>query len=176
MAPNDWSVDGHLVFMDFAKGAPVLAIYSARDRSFTQFAGESEAQFSPDGKWIVYAGPRGHLSGEIFVQPFPGAGARLQISSSGGGQPRWSRDGKRIFYLTSDRKLMAATFDPRRFSAARSGPQLCLLPVRRCPGRPLPHQLVALWLLLGAHRAHQLDRATETVASFATRRQPNPAY
>jgi Tol biopolymer transport system component len=104
--------------MDFTKGNPELAIYSARDHSLTPFAAESEAQFSPDGKWIAWCGPRGHLSGEIFVQPFPGPGGRLQISTTGGGQPRWSRDGRQIFYMTPDKKLMAVSFDPRRMSAS----------------------------------------------------------
>ena len=115
--PNDWSPDGHLVFMDFAKTRPELAIYSARDRSVTPFATKSEAQFS-DGKWIVWCGPRGSLPGEIYVQQFPGPGGRLQVSTTGGGQPRWSRDGKQIFYLTPDKKLMAVTFGGQRMSAS----------------------------------------------------------
>ena len=115
--PNDWSPDGHLVLMNFAKGYPQLEIYSARDGAVTPFGPESESQFSPDGRWIAWCGPRGHLPGEIFVQPFPGPGGRLQISTTGGGQPRWSRDGKQIFYMTSDKKLMAVSFDSRKMSA-----------------------------------------------------------
>jgi Tol biopolymer transport system component len=122
MVPNDWSLDGHLVFMDFAKGSPQLAMYSARDHSVAQFAGESEAQFSPDAMWIAYAGPRGRLSGEIFVQALRGPSRRLQISNAGGGQPRWSRDGRRIFYVAPDKKLMAVTFDPQSVTA--SAPQV----------------------------------------------------
>jgi Tol biopolymer transport system component len=90
--------------MDFGRGRPALQIYSAVDRSLKPFANIcSEARFSPDGKWIVFTfgGP-----GEIFAQPFPGPSGRIQISSAGGAQARWSRDGKQIFYIQPDKKLM----------------------------------------------------------------------
>jgi eukaryotic-like serine/threonine-protein kinase len=104
VVPCDWSQDGHLVFMQFDKGYPSLAIYSAKDRQVIPFATRgAEAQFSPDGKWIAYTG--------ISVQPFPGPGARIQISE-GDSQPRWSRDGRQIFYVQPDRKLMVVNFDP----------------------------------------------------------------
>jgi hypothetical protein len=46
---------------------------------------------------------------EIYVVPFPGPGGKQQISTSGGQQPRWRGDGKEIFYLDRDNKLMAAS-------------------------------------------------------------------
>jgi hypothetical protein len=45
---------------------------------------------------------------EVYVVPFPGPGAKWQISTGGGVWPSWRRDGKEIFYLTPDNKLMAA--------------------------------------------------------------------
>jgi len=54
-------------------------------------------QFSPDGKWMAYASNESGKQ-EIYVIPFPGAGAKWQISNSGGIQPRWRRDGKELFY------------------------------------------------------------------------------
>src|SRR5262249_30530126 len=44
---------------------------------------------------------------EVCVQPFPATGAKWQISTGGGGQERWRRDGKELFYLAPDGKLMA---------------------------------------------------------------------
>jgi hypothetical protein len=45
---------------------------------------------------------------EIYIAPFPGSGGRLQVSTAGGQQPRWRRDGKEIFYVAPDSRLMAA--------------------------------------------------------------------
>lgn len=68
---------------------------------------EFNGQFSPDGRWIAYTSDE---SGEnqIYVAPFPGPGGKQQISTSGGRQPRWQGDGKGIFYLAPDNRLMAA--------------------------------------------------------------------
>jgi serine/threonine protein kinase/Tol biopolymer transport system component len=117
---NDWTPDGHLVFMDFAKGLPHLAVYSASDRQVAQLAGwAGDAQCSPDGKWVTYAlGSVGGGTIDIFIQPFPGPGRRVQISNAGGAQPRWSRDGRQVFYIQPDRKLMAVSFDPKKGAAS----------------------------------------------------------
>ena len=170
MVPNDWSLDGHLVFMDFAKGPPRLAMYSAGDHSVAPLGGESEAQFSPDANWIAYSGPRGRFSGEIFVQPVRGPSRRLQISNAGGGQPRWSHDGKRIFYLAPDKKLMAVTFDPQNMTATAPQPLFQTRIVAfgydfsqyRCrPRWAFSHHLIARQLLLSPYAGHRLDRAPE---------------
>jgi hypothetical protein len=44
---------------------------------------------------------------EVYVQPFPAADNELRISTAGGEQPRWGREGKELFYLAADGKLMA---------------------------------------------------------------------
>ena len=114
MAPTDWSPDGHLAFMDFSKGPPHVAIYSADRGAVTDLGEGAEPTFSPDGKWIAYAS----ASTEIVVQTVPGPGSRIQISSGGGAQPRWSRDGKRLFYIQPDRKLMEVEFDANKRAAS----------------------------------------------------------
>jgi serine/threonine-protein kinase len=58
---------------------------------------EVDARLSPDGRWLAYASNEAGIS-QVYVQPFPDLGARLLISSSGGGEPVWSRDGRRLFY------------------------------------------------------------------------------
>jgi hypothetical protein len=65
-----------------------------------------EGQFSPDGRWVAYSS---NESGEwqVYVAPFESNGSKYQISLSGGQQPRWRRDGKELFFLSLDGKLMA---------------------------------------------------------------------
>jgi serine/threonine protein kinase/Tol biopolymer transport system component len=68
---------------------------------------EMMGEFSPDGGWIAY---QSNESGqyEIYVQPFDETGTRVQISTAGGSQPRWRRDGKELFYVALDGRMMAA--------------------------------------------------------------------
>ena len=65
---------------------------------------------SPDGRWIAFVTDESGRS-EVVVQPFPGPGARIQVSVTGGTEPVWSRDGRRLFYR-GDGMLMAATVRP----------------------------------------------------------------
>jgi hypothetical protein len=70
---------------------------------------EYQSQFSPDGRWLAYGAREGGNS-EVYVQTYPDTGARWQISASGR-QPRWRPDGKELFYLALDGKLMAVDIE-----------------------------------------------------------------
>jgi serine/threonine protein kinase/Tol biopolymer transport system component len=64
------------------------------------------AQFSPDGRSMAYASNEtGNM--EVYVSPFPSANGKWQVSSAGGQEPRWRQDGKELFYLSSEGKMMA---------------------------------------------------------------------
>jgi Tol biopolymer transport system component/tRNA A-37 threonylcarbamoyl transferase component Bud32 len=66
----------------------------------------TEGQLSPDGKWVASVSNESGRP-EVFVQSFPDGRMRTQVSTGGGTQVRWSADGKEIFYLAPDGKLMA---------------------------------------------------------------------
>ena len=68
-------------------------------------AGERDAQFSHDMKWIAYESNRFGLS-QIFIYPFPGPGREQMVSRHGGAQVRWSRDGTELFYIALDGHMM----------------------------------------------------------------------
>jgi Tol biopolymer transport system component len=115
LIPNDWSADGRfLVYMNFQHGGPSLDFLDLRNHSQTAYAPGVEAQFSPDGKWIAFTGLGSSAAGEdseVYVGRFPGPGRRIQISNHGGAQARWRADGKELFYITMDKKLMAVAID-----------------------------------------------------------------
>jgi eukaryotic-like serine/threonine-protein kinase len=116
--PCDWSVDGNLIYMSLGGGAyPSLEVFSpANQKSTTLVKAGAEPQFSPDGKWVAYIGVPMR---QIIVQRYPGPGAHIQISAvAGSAQPRWSRDGKQIYFIQPDRKLMAVSFDAAKESAS----------------------------------------------------------
>ena len=116
--PSDWSSDGkYLAYYrtDAKTGLDVWVLpLFAGDRKKKPMPflrdnfNESQAQFSPDGRWMAYVSDE---SGgpQIYVQSFPMQTGKWQISTDGGTQPRWRRDGKELFYVALDRKLMAVT-------------------------------------------------------------------
>jgi dipeptidyl aminopeptidase/acylaminoacyl peptidase len=63
-------------------------------------------RFSPDERWLAYSSAESGR-GEVFVQGFPEARARWQVSNRGGSSPHWRRDGNELFYLAADGQLMA---------------------------------------------------------------------
>jgi Tol biopolymer transport system component len=89
-------------------GAPGGSNSGARPYRFlhTQF-NAANGRFSPDGHWLAYVSDESGRN-EIYVVPFPGPGGKRQISTAGGGAPRWRADGKEIFYISADQRLMAA--------------------------------------------------------------------
>ena len=112
--PDDWSPDGR--FLAFELREPrgerkvSLSILSLADGKLATFLSRGtnigDARFSPDGRWLAYTSEESGKN-EIYVAAFPGPGARWQISTEGGAQPRWRRDGKELFYLSSDLRLMS---------------------------------------------------------------------
>jgi len=73
---------------------------------------ERAGVISPDGRWLAYAGLDSGTP-QIFVRPFPNVdAARTQVSTAGGSEPRWSRDGRELFYVALDGTVMRADVSP----------------------------------------------------------------
>ncbi len=82
---------------------------------------EGSARFSPDGNWVAYCTDEPGEN-EVYVQRWPGPGSRIQISSEGGSDPIWSRNGKELFYRNGDRMMVVAITTQPTFRASK--PQL----------------------------------------------------
>jgi Tol biopolymer transport system component len=114
---EDWSPDGAFVAfsnssVEKASDIWMLPLRGGR-RPFPFLAtraNEHDARFSPDGRWLAYQSDESGRS-EVYVRPFRGApaagGAKWQVSSAGGTEQHWRRDGKELFYLDPDGDLMA---------------------------------------------------------------------
>ncbi len=112
--PADWSRDGRLILYrerdvktnEFSlKVLPVTG--DRKPMPVVNTKGERTAgQFSPDGRWVAYSSNESGKR-EVVVTPFPGPGGKWQVSTAGGSEPRWRRDGRELFYLAPDGKLMA---------------------------------------------------------------------
>jgi Tol biopolymer transport system component len=114
--PTDWSPDGK--FIVYHTGSSKTASYDVMVLPRSGGAGpepfaqstfiEIDGHFSPDQRWLAYASDESGRM-EVYVQPFPRSGSRWQVSTGGGSEPHWRRDGKELFYLAPDRKIMAVT-------------------------------------------------------------------
>ena len=118
----DWSLDGQWLLYNIRHpktGLDVWAAPMAGDRKplpvmQTPFD-ETAGQFSPDGRWVAYQSNETKPV-QIYIRPFPGSGGPRQVTTQGGSQPRWSPDGKELFYVGLDGRLMAV---PIAFGADR---------------------------------------------------------
>ena len=116
--PDDWSRDGQfIVYESFNPTTKfdlwLLPMSGERKPSLllqTEF-NERQAQFSPDGKYIAYISDKSGAPA-VYVQAFPLTGSEVRISTGTGAQPRWRRDGRELFYIAADRKLMVVDVKP----------------------------------------------------------------
>jgi serine/threonine protein kinase/Tol biopolymer transport system component len=119
--PKSWSPDGQ--FMVYAQlnsgtGADLLAIPVNGDRKpfgvVQTPATEDQGQFSPDGHWLAYTS-NGSGQSEIYVIPFPpsAGGGKWLVSRGGGVQARWHRNGRELFYISPDSKMMSVEVNTR---------------------------------------------------------------
>jgi eukaryotic-like serine/threonine-protein kinase len=109
----DWSRDGRWLLYGTRHPKTGLDLWAAPmagdgkpvpviDAPFDETAG----QFSPDGRWVAYQSNESRPV-QIYIRPFPGPGSPRQLTTAGGSQPRWRPDGKELFYVALDGRLMA---------------------------------------------------------------------
>jgi dipeptidyl aminopeptidase/acylaminoacyl peptidase len=80
-------------------------------------------EFSPDGRWLAFAlGETGRS--EVYVKPFPGPGGRWRISAGGGQFPIWSPNGRELFFLGSDQRIMVVDYTAKGESFAPGKPRV----------------------------------------------------
>ncbi|MCX6549666.1 MAG: hypothetical protein NTY02_01440, partial [Acidobacteria bacterium] len=102
---------------------------------------EDQPEFSPDGRWLAYVSDESG-GAQVYVQPFPGPGARKQISVDGGMSPAWNPAGRELFYATPrepapDRRMMMVV-DVKTTPDLSLGPPRRLFEIER-PGEPRPN-------------------------------------
>jgi Tol biopolymer transport system component len=128
--PWDWSLDGRWILLTPTSPQQIKGDLWAVETSGdlkpvpilqTPFD-EAQAGFSPDGRWVVFVSDESGQR-EVNVLPFPGPGRKWQISTAGGFSPGWRRDGKEIFYLSLDLKLMSVEVIARESSFEQGSPK-----------------------------------------------------
>ena len=110
--PNSWSLDGRFIlYWAGNNNGELMVLPLTGDRKPYSFLSTpfntQQGVFSPDGKWVAYQSDESGRF-EVYVRPFPGPGGQSQVSGEGGHSPRWRPDGKELYYLAQDSKLMAA--------------------------------------------------------------------
>jgi Tol biopolymer transport system component len=119
-----WSPDGKtLVFEEY--GATAREVWIQRvdgDRKPRPFLNgpfnESAARLSPNGRWLAYVSDESGRE-EVYVVPFPGSGGRWPISTDGGSQPVWARNGRELYYRNGDRTMAVTVTSDATFSATK---------------------------------------------------------
>ena len=124
-AVEGWSPDGKFLIFNDAISAIMGIGVEGGGKPFPVVAGPGfcdQGAISPDGKWIAYRSMNaGHV--EIYLQSFPAGGARWQISTNGGSEPAWRRDGKELYFMR-DRQLFAVDIEIKNGAIQHSAPKL----------------------------------------------------
>jgi len=104
--PLSWSPDGREILFGTRSGLFLLPL-SGQDPIPVDASGAVSGEISPDGKYLAFVSQETSRA-EVYVEPMPPATGRWQISINGGARPKWRADGKELFFLSPDLKIMVA--------------------------------------------------------------------
>jgi Tol biopolymer transport system component len=114
-SPYGWSHDGRSFLFSTLDPRTALDLWLLpADRTqksipiLNSVASERYTQFSPDDRWIVYVSDESGRN-EVYAKAFPGPGNAFLVSTMGGVAPRWRRDGKELYYISPDAKMLAVS-------------------------------------------------------------------
>ena len=119
--PCSWSSDGKYIAYarrqrkGLTRGDIWILPFFGERKPFPFLQSEFEEaipSFSPDGRFMAYVSNESGRN-EVYLTPFPGADGKWQVSTAGGTGPVWRSDGRELFYLAPDNKLMSAEIEPR---------------------------------------------------------------
>jgi eukaryotic-like serine/threonine-protein kinase len=122
--PSSWSPDGQLLaLINFNSNNRaeiwVLRMGDHKAQPFLQTRfNVSAPQFSPDGRWLAYTSDESGRY-EVYVQPYPGPGGKWQISTEGGDEPLWNRNGRELFYRSGDKMMAVEIATQPAFAAGK---------------------------------------------------------
>jgi eukaryotic-like serine/threonine-protein kinase len=103
----DWSRDGKYILIRHGRELWSIAWpeHTAKPIISSKWMTRG-GQFSPDGRWVAYSSNESGRM-EVYVMSFGDSSGKWQVSNGGGSEPRWRQDGKELFFLASDGKMMA---------------------------------------------------------------------
>jgi eukaryotic-like serine/threonine-protein kinase len=116
----DWSTSGHLLYTELVKSVDIMTLTMQRESAKDVLLGEPfderRLDLSKDGRWLAY---ESNESGqwEIYVRPFPNVqGGRWLISTGGGEEPKWSADGRQLYYAGNEYMMVSEVETKANFS------------------------------------------------------------
>lgn len=122
---ESYSPDGRAIaYTTMERGAPPKVMVvplqgdsTPRPLDNTKYA-QGSPKFSPDGRWLAYCSPESGKP-QVYVQAYPGPGAKVQVSNDGGTDPVWKRNGGELYYRNGDSMMAATVSTNPTFSAGR---------------------------------------------------------
>jgi eukaryotic-like serine/threonine-protein kinase len=127
--PSGWSSDGRLLIYDSTDpqtGGDIWALpLVGRPEPYPLVRTEADEHYgtlSPDGRWLAYISNETGTY-EVYVESFPATGFKRQVSTQGGFEPQWRRDGKELFYMAPNQTFMAVGVKSNQITLEVSPPK-----------------------------------------------------